>query len=500
MSQNTSTPRAAAMTHVLLPVLDAFAGLRTLVIGEAMLDAYLDGHSERLCREAPVPVVDVDARRDVPGGGANTAVNAAALGARVTFLSVVGADDDADRLARSLVALGVCDRGLVRAEGRRTLVKQRILAGGQILLRLDAGSRDGLDPACEARLRERLRAAWREADAVIVSDYGYGVLTDGLIDELAALQAAHARVLVADAKDLRRLARARPTAVKPNYAEAARLLGLSNGHGDGRVEQIAAHEAELLQTTGARVAAVTLDSAGALVFETGQPAYRTYASPSSDANATGAGDTFVSALALALAAGAPTHACADLASGAAARVVARDGTTACTAAELRVHFAAQDKLLGPDDLARLADSLHRAGKRLVFTNGCFDILHRGHITCLSRAKALGDVLIVGLNADASVRRLKGAARPINCAADRAQVLAALSCVDHIVEFADDTPARLIELARPDIYVKGGDYRLDTLPEAPLVARLGGEVRLMPYLEHFSTTGLLARIGAGRGDA
>lgn len=486
------------MTHVLLPVLDAFADLRTLVIGEAMLDVYLDGHSERLCREAPVPVVDVDARRDVPGGGANTAVNAAALGARVTFLSVVGGDDEADRLARSLAALGVPAHGLVRAGGRRTLVKQRVLAGGQILLRLDAGSRDALDPVSEARLCERLRAAWSDVDAVIVSDYGYGVLTGGVIDELAALQAAHPRVLVADAKDLRRLARARPTAVKPNYCEAARLLGLTSGHGDGRVEQIAAHEAEFLQITGARVAAVTLDCAGALVFETGQPAYRTYARPSSDANATGAGDTFVSALALALAAGAPTHACADLASSAASLVVARDGTTACSAAELRVHLASQDKLLGHDDLALLADCLHRAGKRLVFTNGCFDILHRGHITCLSRAKALGDVLIVGLNADASVRRLKGATRPINCAADRAQVLAALSCVDHIVEFADDTPTRLIELARPDVYVKGGDYSLDKLPEAPLVASLGGEVWFMPYLDDFSTTGILARIGGERG--
>jgi D-beta-D-heptose 7-phosphate kinase/D-beta-D-heptose 1-phosphate adenosyltransferase len=486
------------MTHVLLPVLDAFAGLRTLVIGEAMLDAYLDGHSERLCPEGPVPGVDVDARRDIPGGGANTAVNAAALGARVTFLSVVGADDEADRLARSLAALGVPDDGLVRADDRRTLVKQRVLAGGQILLRLDAGSRDGLDPAGEARLRERLRAAWREVDAVIVSDYGYGVLTEGVLDEIAALQAAHERVLVADAKDLRRLARVRPTAVKPNYAEAARLLGLTNGHGDGRVEQIAGHEAELLQTTGARVAAVTLDSAGALVFETGQPAYRTYARPTSDANATGAGDTFVSALALALAAGAPTHACADLAQGAATLVVARDGTTACTAAELRVHFASQQKLLTYDDLAVVADCLHRAGKRLVFTNGCFDILHRGHITCLSRAKALGDVLIVGLNADASVRRLKGVTRPINRAADRAQVLAALSCVDHIVEFAEDTPVRLIELARPDVYVKGGDYSLDNLPEAPLVTSLGGEVWFLPYLDDFSTTGILARIGAGRG--
>ncbi|HEY8378630.1 MAG TPA: D-glycero-beta-D-manno-heptose 1-phosphate adenylyltransferase [Nannocystis sp.] len=483
------------MGHPLLPVLDAFAGLRVLVVGEAMLDAYVSGHSERLCREAPVPVVEVTARHDVPGGGANTAVNAVALGARVRYLSVTGADEPGRRLARALADLGVAADGLVRDPARRTLVKERVTVGGQILLRLDTGTTGDLAPDTEARLCACLRDAWSDVDAVIVSDYGYGVLTSRIIAELAALQQKTPRILVADGRDLRRLAAIRPTAVKPNYTEAARLLGLAPLHGEARVDQIAARESAFLAITGARIAAVTLDSAGALVFEAGQPPYRTYARPSSDANATGAGDTFVSALALALAAGAATPAGADLASAAAALVVARHGTTPCTAAELRLHLAAQDKLLAACELAPLADDLRRAGKRLVFTNGCFDILHRGHITYLSRAKALGDVLIVGLNDDASVRRLKGPTRPVHRAADRAQVLAALSCVDHIVEFSDDTPARLIELARPDIYVKGGDYTLATLPEAALVTRLGGEVRLLPYLDDFSTTGILARIAA-----
>lgn len=481
------------MGHTLLPVLDAFPGLRVLVIGEAMLDSYLNGHSERLCREAPVPVVEVTTRHDTPGGGANAAVNAAALGASVTFLSAIGDDDEAARLAAALTTLGVAPDGLLRDPNRRTLVKQRVLAGGQILLRLDTGSTDDLGPEIEARLRLRIRDAWPRVDAVLVSDYGYGVLTPGVIDEIAALQARSERILVADGKDLRRLARAHPTAVKPNYGEAARLLGLNPRHGEARVEQIAAHEAEFLAITGARIAAITLDASGGLVVEAGHPAYRTYTRPSPDANATGAGDTFVSALALALAAGATTPASADLASSAATIVITRGGTTACSAAEFRLHLAAQDKLLGADDLAALAGDLRRAGKRVVFTNGCFDILHRGHITYLSRAKSLGDALIVGLNADASVRRLKGQSRPINCAADRAQVLAALSCVDHIVEFAEDTPIRLIELIRPDIFVKGGDYTLATLPEAPLVERLGGVVQLLPYLDNCSTTGILQRI-------
>ncbi len=489
----TTSARRPAIAHSLLQMLDAFAGLRVLVIGEAMLDSYLDGHTERLCREAPVPVVDVTMRRDAPGGGANAAVNAAALGARVTLLSAVGDDEDATRLGAALERLGVRSDGLLRDPGRRTLLKQRVLAGGQILLRLDTGSTHDISADAGARLRARLRAAWCEADAVIVSDYGYGVLTPALIDEIAALQSRAERVLVADGKDLRRLAHVRPTAVKPNYAEAARLLGLEVLHGEARVAQIAAHEFAFLQRTGARIAAVTLDATGGLVFEAGQPVYRTYTRPSPDAHATGAGDTFVTALALALAAGASTPASADLASSAATVAVGRGGTTACTAAELRLHLTVHDKVLRADDFGALADDLHRAGKRVVFTNGCFDILHRGHITYLSHAKALGDVLIVGLNADASVRRLKGSSRPINSAADRAQVLAALSCVDHIVEFADDTPVALIERTRPDVYVKGGDYTLANLPEAALVERLGGQVRLLPYLPDFSTTGMLARM-------
>jgi D-beta-D-heptose 7-phosphate kinase/D-beta-D-heptose 1-phosphate adenosyltransferase len=482
------------MGQFLLSTIHAFTGLRVLVLGEAMLDSYLNGHTRRLCREAPVPVVDLDSCHDVPGGGANAAVNAAMLGAHVTFLSVVGDDDEADRLGAALEASGVSAEFLLRDPSRRTLVKQRVLAGGQILLRLDRGSVEDLAPELEEQLCARLRAAWSEADAVIVSDYGYGISTPRVIDAFAALQAASPRILVADGKDLRRLARARPTAVKPNYAEAAALLGLELCSGEARLRQIAAYELELLEITCARIAAITMDASGGLVFEAGQPPYRTYTRPSPDANATGAGDTFVSALALALASGASTPTAADLASSAATITLGRAGTTACTAAELRLHLASRDKLLPASELGALTDNLRRAGKRLVFTNGCFDILHRGHVSLLNRAKSLGDVLIVGLNSDESVRRLKGATRPINRASDRAQVLAALSCVDHIVEFPQDTPMTLIERARPDVYVKGADYTSKTLPEAPLVERLGGEVQLLPYLDNFSTTGIIARIG------
>jgi D-beta-D-heptose 7-phosphate kinase/D-beta-D-heptose 1-phosphate adenosyltransferase len=328
------------------------------------------------------------------------------------------------------------------------------------------------------------------------------VVTPALVATLARLQAERPRLIVADAKHLPLYRELGVTAVKPNYAEAVRLLGLEAlEEPEERAAQIGAHEEEVLELCGAPIAAVTIDTGGALIFERGQPPYRTYARPRPHSQAAGAGDTFVSALTLALAAGAPATAAAELASAAAAVVVAKDGTTPCTAEELRAAIAEEHKVVG--DLASLQARLaaHREqGRRIVFTNGCFDILHRGHITYLSRAKALGDVLIVGLNADESIRRLKGEQRPINTLEDRAGVMAALSCVDHIVPFAEDTPAELLKVVRPDVFVKGGDYSRETLPEAALVEELGGRVVILGYLENRSTTSIIERIQAAYSQA
>ncbi|GMA15510.1 D-glycero-beta-D-manno-heptose 1-phosphate adenylyltransferase (plasmid) [Deinococcus metallilatus] len=479
---------------MLLEHLEEFRHLRVAVIGEAMLDSYLYGSADRLCREAPVPIVALHGRHDVPGGAANAAVNVRALGASVEFLSVVGADPEGDILLSRLEEAGVDTSGVVRSPTRETLVKQRVMAASQILLRLDRGTESDVAGADEEALLDALRAAFRRADAVIVSDYGYGILTPRLIEALAEEQGRSPRVLVADAKQLERYRDVGVTAAKPNYGEALRLLHEPALHtAEERLAQVAGWEEAVLEKTGARIVAVTLDVEGALVFEQGQPAYRTFTQPHSNANATGAGDTFVSALALALAAGADTPAAADLASAAATVVVQRDGTTVCKTAELRDFLTAESKVLDKGAVLTRIAALREGGRRVVFTNGCFDLLHRGHITYLNQAKALGDVLVVGLNDDASVRRLKGETRPINPTEDRAQVLAALSCVDLIVPFSEDTPAALIEALRPDVYVKGGDYTRETLPEAPLVESLGGEVRLLSYLDDRSTTGIIERV-------
>ena len=287
------------------------------------------------------------------------------------------------------------------------------------------------------------------------------------------------------------------TAIKPNYEEALQLLGLKKVCDDAeRVHQMEEQGRKILDFTGAQIAAVTLDHKGALIFHHGDDTpYRTYAKPEPNSRAAGAGDTFVSALALSLASGAHVENAAELASAAASIVVSKNGTAACFAEELRDNFSTSEKFVTDVfQLAARVASYRRAGRKIVFTNGCFDILHRGHITYLNRAKALGDVLIVGLNSDDSVRRLKGPNRPINSLEDRAQILAALSCIDHIVSFNSDTPRELIRVIRPDIFVKGGDYTRQTLPEASLVEELGGDVEILPYLENHSTTSIIERIG------
>jgi D-beta-D-heptose 7-phosphate kinase/D-beta-D-heptose 1-phosphate adenosyltransferase len=273
------------------------------------------------------------------------------------------------------------------------------------------------------------------------------------------------------------------------------MLGLDEDlAGDHRAGVIAAHGQEILALTGAQVEAVTLDTEGALVFERDGIPYRTYARPAPHSQAAGAGDTFVSALALSLAAGAFTQTAAELASAAASIVVSKDDTAACFIDELRAHFFTDEKFINDAfGLAARFSVYRQNGKRIVFTNGCFDILHRGHITYLNKAKALGDILVVGINADDSVRRLKGPSRPINPLEDRVQVLSALSCIDHVIAFNADTPRDLIRLVQPDVFVKGGDYTRETLPEAGLVEQLGGEVVIMPYLEDRSTTSIIERI-------
>jgi D-beta-D-heptose 7-phosphate kinase / D-beta-D-heptose 1-phosphate adenosyltransferase len=509
---------SAFSTAHLNSLLDAVTNLNIIVIGDAILDCYLEGFSDRLCREAPVPVVTVTNSEYVPGGAANTAVNVRSLGGKVTFISAIGDDGEGSLLCQALSRRSVPSKHLIVQSGRQTLAKQRVMASSQILVRFDSGTTDAIDEYTEQALIDELERRYPECDGAIVSDYGYGILTERVIDKLSQLQARHKRVLVVDAKNLAAYRHIPPLKVGSNVKS--------------RIEQILPYGDRILELTGATIAAVTLDTEGGIIFERGSQPHRTYTQPTIQSRTAGAGDTFVSALTLALAASATTPQAADFAATAAAVVVGKDGTTACSAEELREfllnvetgirghrdtgnfsiqsprvtassEMSPQKYISDLNQLLALVTSYRKAGRKIVFTNGCFDILHAGHVSYLNYAKALGDILIVGLNSDNSIRRLKGSSRPINTLEDRIQVLSGLGCVDHLIAFEEDTPSNLIRIVRPDIFVKGGNYTKETLPEAPLVEQLGGEVRLLPFVENRSTTRIIERIrelaGKGIGD-
>ena len=471
--------------------------VKVLVVGEAILDRYLHGGVTRMCREGPVPVIDLGDRLDSAGGAANTAVNVRAMGGRATLLSVVGDDAEAAALADCLRRHDVPSEHLVKHPARSTLAKHRLLADGQLMVRFDQGSTEAVEGGLEDALIDRLATLFERHDALIVSDYAYGVLTPRVIDCLADLQSRTPRFILVDTKDFSRYRHVGMTAAKPNYEEVKALLGPGRfTPAEDRVQVVMASGDQLLDEINATLVAVTLDVDGAVFLERDKAPYRTYARPARNLQATGAGDTFAAALTLSLAAGAPTHSAAEIASSAAAVVVAREGTTVCSLADLERSALGQEKYVANEqELELLGEHYRRQGQSTVFTNGCFDILHSGHVAYLNAAKALGDKLIVGVNSDDSVRRLKGPNRPINSLDDRVQLLAAMSCVDHVVVFDGDTAAAVIALLKPDLFVKGGDYTLDMLPEAPLVERLGGRVQILPYVEDRSTTAIVERIRA-----
>ncbi|HEX3998815.1 MAG TPA: D-glycero-beta-D-manno-heptose 1-phosphate adenylyltransferase [Pirellulales bacterium] len=496
----------------LATLVKSFSNLRTIVVGEAMLDCYSVGEGKRLCGEAPVPVVDGCTTTSFAGGAANTAVALRALGAQTRLLSAVGNDWEGMTLLGILRREAIGVEQIVRDGARRTLSKHRIGAGDHLLLRFDHGSTEPLGPHCERSLCRNVEKLSRQADVLVVSDYGYGIVTPKVCETLERVARRRRLIVAVDSKRLHRFSPIGPAIVKPNYAQAVKLLGLETVNGKDRYRQMCDSGAEILRRTGARIAAVTLDVDGAVVLQSDQPPYRTFAEAKPARQAAGAGDTYLAAFSLALAAGATATLAAEIAAAAAGVVVGKIHTSACSNEELIRSMPKQFDSDGDsefnhrsalDEWSSQATSLHElvervdayraAGKRIVMTNGCFDILHRGHVAYLQHARALGDVLVVGVNTDESIRRIKGPERPINCLEDRLGVLAGLSCIDELIPFGERTPERLVAAVRPDIFVKGGDYTREMMPEAPLVERLGGRIVILPLLVDHSTSRVVQRI-------
>ncbi|WP_027465578.1 D-glycero-beta-D-manno-heptose 1-phosphate adenylyltransferase [Curtobacterium sp. UNCCL17] len=462
-----------------------------VVIGDCILDRWTVGEAERVSREAPAPVVRVTETIAVPGGAANTAVNARALGARVRMVGLIGDDEAGDVLRQRLEAAGVDTSFLVEIPGARTTTKSRVVGGDRVVVRVDELA---ATPTAEhgERLARSVARAIRCADAAVVCDYGLGVRPE---DVVPMLDRDRPGAVVVDAHDLTRWAALHPDLVTPNAGETAALLGTELGTGADRVGTVVAARADVLARSGARAAVVTLDRDGTVLLEAGSDqGFRTRATPASEQQASGAGDTFCAAATVALAVQAPLRDAVAVAQAAADVVVREAGTSVCTAAALLDSVTAPAAtVVDHDELATAVEAARQAGRRVVFTNGCFDVVHRGHTTYLRQARDLGDLLIVALNDDDSVRRLKGPERPINPAEDRAGVLAALACVDLVTVFATDTPIPLIERLRPEVYVKGGDYSPEMLTETEVVRGYGGEVVMVDYVPEHSTSAVVRRI-------
>ena len=462
---------------------------RLLVVGDLMIDHYLWGQTQRISPEAPVPVVDVHRESEVLGGAGNVVNNLVALGAQVAVASAIGPDENGHRLRRMLEDLGVETSAVLEEPGRRTTRKSRVIASHQQVIRFDSESRQGLLPETEEALLEKIEAQIGRSDTVLLSDYGKGVLTERFTQEVIALAKRHGVRVMVDPKGTDYSKYRGATAITPNRKEASEATGIAI------TDEASLREAgfRLREELELERAIITLSEEGMAIFGEEMRVIPTVAKEVYDV--TGAGDTVIATLGFVRAAGGSIDEAARIANAAAAVVVGKLGSATATWEEILAYEKSLEghenprRILEREELARRVRLLKSEGKKVVFTNGCFDILHRGHASYLEKAKSFGDVLIVGLNSDASVRRLKGEQRPVNSQEDRAYLLAALEAVDYVTIFDEDTPYELIETLRPDILVKGADYEGKEVVGSDLVE----ETRLVEFVPGRSTTGLIEKI-------
>lgn len=461
-----------------------FSQVKVLIVGDLMLDRYWMGGTGRISPEAPVPVVKVEQSDDKPGGAANVALNAASLGAQVTLLGLCGQDEAADTLEKKLTALKV-DCQFVRLPDYETITKLRVMSRNQQLIRLDF-ERSFVD-ADQQDLLACFAAAVPEADVVILSDYAKGSLQQ--VQQLIQMARTSGKAVVVDPKgsDFTRYRGA--TLLTPNMSEFEHIVGACDSE-----QQIVDKGQQLCNELDLAALLVTRSEQGMTLLEEAQQALHLPAKAREVYDVTGAGDTVISTLALGLGVGLATADAAALANLAASIVVAKLGTASVTVNELQ--HADLQKLGGVVNQAQLQLAMQQArarGERIVMTNGCFDILHAGHVSYLDAARQLGDRLIVAVNSDESVTRLKGEGRPINPLDRRMAVLAGLAAVDWVVPFGDDTPQALIATLLPDILVKGGDYRIEQIAGGKEVQDNGGEVRVLHFEQGVSTTRIIQTI-------
>lgn len=476
----------------LLDLIDRCAGREVWIVGDLMLDEYVQGAVERVSPEAPVPVVRAGAVQYRLGGAANVARQVAALGARAVLGGAVGEDEAGDRIIEECRRAGIDTCGVVRDASRRTTRKLRVLGQQQQLVRLDWEDAHSCDVAVARALCERMASGSRP-DVVILSDYAKGVLSDACLAEVIRMASVERCRVIVDPKRKDLAAYRGASLLTPNLAELSQAAGRRLDPRD--LESIGAAARPFIEAAELEGILVTLSEHGMLFVGADGAENHIPAVPRAVADVTGAGDTVVAVLATALAAGGSIEQAMKLANTAAGLAVAEVGSVAIDPRQIAVALAGAPgaKVFTLEELSARAAEWRRLGRRIAFTNGCFDLLHVGHIALLQEAAKLGDVLVLAINSDASVRRLKGAGRPIIPATERATLLAALGCVDAVTIFDEDTPHETLRKIRPHVLVKGQDYDVADVVGRELVEADGGRVELVPLVDSRSTSAIVEQI-------
>jgi D-beta-D-heptose 7-phosphate kinase/D-beta-D-heptose 1-phosphate adenosyltransferase len=464
---------------------------RLLVVGDLILDHYVYGRTERTSPEAPVPIVVFEREHAVAGGGANVARNIAEFGAQAVCAGIIGSDAAGKQLRQLLEHAHIDCSGVIEIVERPTTVKTRIVSQNQQMLRLDKECVAPLEAVHEQTLLERIASTLSQCAAIILSDYAKGVLTPRVLRETIALARQHGVPVFVDPKG-RNYSRYRGAfAITPNAREATE----ASGHDTSTEQGIAAAAEKLWEMTQSNWIVITRGALGVALCARDQTPLMIPTLAREVFDVTGAGDTFIAFLALAVGAGFDMAEACALANAAAGVVVAKVGAATVRPEELLALLTPSSvnrKLVAQRDIAELGERLRHAGKRVVFTNGCFDFLHAGHVALLHEAKRLGDVLVVAINTDEAITRLKGAPRPILKQGDRERLLSAIEAVDYIVVFEEDTPHELLRALRPDVLVKGRNYERQQVEGHEIVEGYGGQVVLLDTLEAISTRELIER--------
>lgn len=488
------------MAYDLIRRVEQMGRPRVLVVGDLILDRYIWGDAERISQEAPVPLLRADAREHRLGGAASVATMLRALGADVTLMAGVGKDAAAEVVRSLLRDQGISESALIPLGDRPTTLKERYIGRAQDrhpqqMIRVDYEVRAPIPASAAQELIAAIPAAVAAADIVLISDYDKGICTPGVLRELiAACRKAGVRAIADPIRgnDYGRYAGVH--CMTPNRLEAQLATGMTIAKAEDALEVGRA----LVERLGMDAALVTLDRDGMALVRADGRAEVVPTRPRQVYDITGAGDMVLAVVGLCLADGADYDEAAALGNVAGGLEVEQIGVATLTRQDLLRDLVAHHrpesrKRPALDDLLAEVATRRQAGQRVVFTNGCFDLLHVGHSRLLRQAATHGDFLVVGINSDDSVRRLKGPARPIVPAQDRSELLAALECVDAVIEFDEDTPLRLIEAIRPDVLVKGGDYRPEEVVGREIVEGGGGSLVLIPLVPGRSTTNLAARV-------